>query len=202
MNAVITADIVNSTQMNRPSFNKLMNTDLLKLFGKGNIEVYRGDSFQALVKNAEDALRCCVISRLLAIRYSETHRIDIRMSIGLGILNDDKIKLGSNMAELLISTGRSFDKLQASSRKLYITSGNPDKDFTYDIIAEYLDSILERTTPRQAEVLYYILLGKTQVETAGLLKKTTATISQHVKTARYDEIESILTKFKILTKQL
>jgi hypothetical protein len=201
MNAVITADIVNSTLMGKLPFNDLLN-HLQQLFGKNNIEIYRGDSFQAYVKNAEDALLNCVKSRVLAIQHTSNHRIDIRMSISIGILNDTKARMGSNMAELLVNSGRHFDRLQTSSRKLYITSIEQEKNFTYDIIAEYLDSILERITAKQADVLYPILSGKTQVETARLLNKTTATISQHVKTARYDEIENILNKFKILTNQL
>jgi hypothetical protein len=201
MNAVITGDIVNSTQMKKSSFTNLVD-DLLRLFEEDKIEIYRGDSFQAYMKHADNALLNCVKSRLLAIQYSEKQRIDIRLSISIGRLKANIVNLGSNMDELFINSGRYFDKFQNSSRKLYITCDDKDKNFTYEIIAEYLDSILERTTPRQAEVLYYILSGKTQVETARLLNKTTATISQHVKTARYDEIESILQKFKTLTDQL
>lgn len=201
MNAVITADIVNSTLMGKAPFEALMN-NLQQLFGKNNIEIYRGDSFQALVKNAEDALLNCVKSRLLAIKHTAGHRIDIRMSMGIGVLDDTRVRLGSNMAALLVNSGREFDRLQTSSRKLYINSIEQEKNFTYDIIAEYLDSILERVTAKQADVLYPILCGKSQVETARLLNKTTATVSQHVKTARYDEIENLLNKFKILTNQL
>ncbi|MBB5395615.1 hypothetical protein [Mucilaginibacter sp. AK015] len=201
MNAVITADIVNSTVLDKESFRKLISA-LTALFGKDNLEIYRGDSFQAFVKKADNALLDCIKSRLLAIQYSHKQRIDIRMSISIGLLNSDTGKLGSNMDELFISSGRYFDKFQNTSHKLYIVSGIKEADFTYEIMAQYLDSILERVTARQAEVVYQLLCGKTQVETARLLNKTTATISQHVKTARYDEIENILNKFDILTNQL
>jgi DNA-binding CsgD family transcriptional regulator len=201
MNAVITGDIVNSTLMAKKSFTKLVD-DLLGLFTADKIEIYRGDSFQAFMKDGDGALLNCIKSRLLAIQYSGQHRIDIRLSIGLGFIKGDIVKLGSNMEELFVKSGRYFDKFQNTPRKLYIVSGNQDKDFTFEIIAEYLDSILERTTPRQAEILFNLLSGKSQVETAKLLNKTKATVSQHVKTARYDEIVNLLQKFKILTNQL
>jgi histidinol phosphatase-like enzyme len=200
MNAVITADIVNSTLLNKESFKKLTDA-LVHLFNQDKIELYRGDSFQVYMNKAESALLYAVKSRLLAIQYTEQQRIDIRLSISIGDIKSDVINLGSNMEELFIKSGRYFDKFQNSSHKLSIISSDEEKNFTYEIIAQYLDSIMEKITARQAEVLYHMLSGQSQVETAKILKKTTATISQHVKTARYDEIESLLQKFKILTNK-
>jgi DNA-binding CsgD family transcriptional regulator len=201
MNAVITGDIVNSTLMPKKMFAALID-GLSGLFANDKIEIYRGDSFQAFMKDADDALENCIKSRLLAIQYSDEHRVDIRLSIGLGFIKGDVAHLGSNMEELFVKSGRYFDRFQNSTRKLIIVSGNEDKDLTFEIIAEYMDSILERTTPRQAEILFNLLSGKSQVETARLLNKTKATVSQHVKTARYDEILNLLQKFKILTNRL
>lgn len=201
MNAVVTADIVNSTLMNKTLFSNLVN-DLSDLFSEDKIEFYRGDSFQVFIKDADNALLKCIKSRLLAIQYSEEKRIDIRLSISIGNLKSSVKVIGSNMDDLFIKSGRYFDKFQKTSRKLYITCGEEDKDFTYEIIAEYVDSLLGRVTAKQAEVLSIILSDKPQIEAAKLLGVTTATVSQHVKAARFEEIESMLTKFKILTNQL
>jgi hypothetical protein len=197
MNAVITADIVNSTALTEASFSLLIK-DLKEYFKKDKIEFYRGDSFQVFINDAGNALLKCIKSRLLAIQYTEQTRIDIRLSVSIGQLKSGVVNLGSNMEELFVNSGRYFDKFQNSPRRLYINSGNAEKDFTYEIIAEYVDSLLERLTARQAMVVYHLLSGKTQVETARLLKLTPATISEHVKAAKYDEIKSMLNKFKIL----
>jgi len=201
MNAVITADIVNSTLMNKALFAKLVN-DLLSLFKEDKIEFYRGDSFQVLIKDANSALLKCIKSRLLAMQYSEKKRIDIRLSLSIGNLKSNVNDIGSNMDDLFVKSGRYFDKFQRSSRKLFINCGDGGKDFTYEIIAQYMDSLLEKITIKQAQVLSIILSDKSQIEAAKLLSVTTATISQHVKAARFEEIESLLTKFKILTNQL
>jgi hypothetical protein len=201
MNAAITADIVNSTLMDEASFPLLLK-DLEHCFEHDKIEFYRGDSFQVFIKDAESVLLKCIMSRLLAIQYSRQTKVDIRQSVSIGVLKSGVVKLGSNMEDLFVNSGRYFDKFQNSSRRLYISTGSPEKDFTYEIIAEYTDSLMDRLTARQAKVLYHLLSGKTQAETATLLKLTPATISDHVKAARYEEIKSMLNKFKILTNQL
>jgi hypothetical protein len=201
MNAVITADIVNSTLLNKSLFSNLVN-DLLVLFKEDKIEFYRGDSFQAFIKDANSALLKCVKSRLLAIQYSERKRIDIRLSISIGNIKSNVKDIGLNMEDLFVKSGRYFDKFQNSSRRLYINCGDKNKDFTYEIIAEYVDSLLATVTAKQAKVLSIILSDKSQVEAAKILNVTTATVSQHVKAARFEEIESMLSKFKILTNQL
>ena len=136
------------------------------------------------------------------MQYSEKKRIDIRLSLSIGNLKSNVNDIGSNMDDLFVKSGRYFDKFQRSSRKLFINSGDDGKDFTYEIIAQYMDSLLEKITIKQAQVLSIILSDKSQIEAAKLLSVTTATISQHVKAARFEEIESLLTKFKILTNQL
>jgi RNA polymerase sigma factor (sigma-70 family) len=201
MKAVVTADVVNSTLVKAADFNDL--SDKIKaIYEKDKIEFYRGDSFQVLVNDAEKAFLQSILSRLLAMQYSNKQEIDIRMSISLGKLSSNSEKIGSNMDDLFVRSGRAFDKFQNSTRRLYVVSGNESIDFTFEIMAEYMDSLLENITPRQAEVLYYMLKGMSQVEIARQLDKTTATINQHVKTARYTEIESLLKKFVILTQQL
>ena len=55
INAVITADIVASTQLSRTDSKKLMK-NLLLLLNPHLHEFFRGDSFQVYVKSAEDAL--------------------------------------------------------------------------------------------------------------------------------------------------
>jgi hypothetical protein len=201
MKAVVTADVVNSTLVKAADFNDL--SDKIKaIYEKDKIEFYRGDSFQVLVNDAQKIFLQSILSRLLAMQYSNKQKVDIRMSISLGKLNSNSGKIGSNMDDLFVRSGRAFDKFQNSTRRLYVVSGNESIDFTFEIMAEYMDSLLENITPRQAEVLYYMLKGMSQVEIARQLDKTTATINQHVKTARYTEIESLLKKFVILTQQL
>lgn len=201
MQAVLTADIVHSTRLPEREFDRLV-AGLKSLFRHDTIEFYRGDSFQVLLQDAAPALLKAVCSRLLAIGYTADERIDIRVSISLGRLTTPTGKIGSSMDELFIQSGRHFDRLTGSDRRFYIVSGDEEKDFTYEIIAGYADSLLEKVTARQAEVLVHLLSGSTQKEVARLLGKTAPTINQHIKTARFEEIKRVIIKYETLTQHL
>jgi hypothetical protein len=200
MRAILTADIVNSSFLTT-AFDKLID-DLKQFFGDEKTDFYNGDSFRVLIIKPETALLKCIKSRLLAITYAEKHTVDIRVSINIGYLRADDIDLRSSMDELLVASGRSFAKLQGTPRRLYINSGHAEKDFTYEIIAEYADSLVAQITAKQAKVIYQLLSGKSQVETAAFLGLSTATVNKQVKAGRYEEIRSVLNKFETLTNQL
>lgn len=200
MQAILTADIVNSSFLTT-GFDNLIE-DLKQFFGEEKTDFFNGDSFRVLVIHPEMALMKCIKSRLLAIKYTESQAIDIRVSINIGHLQSDEIDLRSSMDELLVTSGRSFAKLQGTSRRLYISCGQKEKDFTYEIMAEYADSLIARITAKQAKVIFQLLSGKSQVETAAFLKLSTATVSKQVKAGRYEEIRSLLNKFETLTNQL
>jgi hypothetical protein len=200
MRAILTADIVNSSLLTT-EFDCLIN-DLKQFFGEEKTDFFNGDSFRVLIIRPENALMKCIKSRLLAIKYAENRAIDIRVSINIGHLQSDDIDLRSSMDELLVASGRSFAKLQGTSRRLYINSGDKEKDFTYEIIAEYADSLMAKITAKQAKIIYQLLSGKSQVETAAALQLSTATVSKQVKAGRYEELRSMLNKFELLTNQL
>ncbi len=67
--AVLTGDIVNSTKLSKARELKLTSclTGLFIEFDS-KLEFYRGDSFQAYVKNPANALRLALLSRTAAIK--------------------------------------------------------------------------------------------------------------------------------------
>jgi hypothetical protein len=204
MQAVITADIVNSTKMDPQDFQVLTN-EIQKLYTAPNrIEFYRGDSFQALITDAKTAYKNILLSRLKAISYSLEDRIDIRISISLGIIKEDIISnLGSHLEEVFINSGRAFDQFsnQKSERFLLITCGNKTYDISYELLARYTDSLLSQISAKQAITLYYLFLGKSQKETAALLNKSKPTINKQVKAARFEELMVLLNIYETLTKE-
>ena len=126
MQAVITADIVNSTKLKPKDFKGLVN-DIENMFEAPNrVEFYRGDSFQALIAEGADAYRLMLLARLKAITYSAKERTDIRMGISLGTVNTETGHLGSNVEEIFILffvlgwSSLSFSQIMES---LFIISG-------------------------------------------------------------------------------
>lgn len=177
--------------------------DNLKVFfSDEQQDFYNGDSFRVLIDDPKTVLLKCVKSRLIAIQYTAAQQADIRISINIGKLKSEKVDLRSSMDELLVASGRSFAKLQETRQRLFITAGDKEKDFTYDIIAGYTDSLIAQVTAKQAKIIFELLSGRSQVETAALLKLATATVSKQVKAARYEELKSMINKFEILTTRL
>jgi len=201
MQAVLTADIVNSTLLTDEHFIALVNE--IKSVYKGElIEFYRGDSFQVLIQDAEYALIEAIKSRLLAKSFEDYQTLDIRISISIGNVESKVPALSSNMDKIFVNSGRLFDNFTNSNRKLLMSCGDEEKDFTFEIIAEYLDSLLEAMTSKQALVIYHMLSGTQQKDIAGKLQLSGATISKHVKTAHFDELQRLLEKYKIFVKKI
>lgn len=198
MEAVITADIVNSTKLGQREF-ELLVRDINNIF-HDRIEFYRGDSFQAIVYNAENAYENILLSRLKAITYSKTERIDIRLSLSLGYVDKNIINLGSHLDDIFIASGRTFDKLDKYDNLLLIKSKDEKINYSYDLIARYTDSLLSQVSPKQAMVLFHLLLGYNQKEVAKMLDKKAPTISQQVKASRFDELKILMKNYKFITK--
>jgi len=84
--AVITGDIVNSTQLATVKEKKLLNV-LKNILVPHQFEFYRGDSFQMYQRNAGGALKTALLCRTAAISISQDNKAataDVRLSIGIG----------------------------------------------------------------------------------------------------------------------
>src|SRR6185436_6358149 len=119
--AVITADIVNSTLIS-VGLEKKFKEELANVLNLHKYEFYRGDSFQIFVKNPKQALQIVLQMRVTARKVS--HINDIRTSIGIGKANPYLKKISTSTDEAFILSGRSFDELAKSERRLIIHSPN------------------------------------------------------------------------------
>jgi len=202
MQAVITADIVNSTKLEPDAFHAL-EEDIRALYDKPfRLLFYRGDSYQVLIPEGYSAYRYMLLSRLIAISYSKDVRIDIRQSLRLGNVSKEIIDMGSHVDPVFVNSGRSFDQFSEgeAGRLLLMTCGDKLFDMNFELIARYTDSLLSQVTAKQAKAINQLFSGKTQKETAALLGKTGATINQQVKAARFEELELLVSKYEELTQ--
>lgn len=201
MQAVLTGDIVNSTKL--PSAKEKGLIKLLEqIFTPYKYEFYRGDSFQVLVKDASVSLRIALLCRTAAIGIVENNVADVKISIGLGEV-DDRIKtLGSAKGEAFLLSGRAFDELEKTNSRLVISTANTMANFALEIIADYVNSIYSRMTTKQARVIFELLKGGLQQDVVKRLKKSKSTISQHATSGRWAEIEKILNQYELLVKAI
>jgi hypothetical protein len=203
LSAVITADIVNSTQLAKANYKKLLK-NLELLFGEYQYEFFRGDSFQVFLKSPGEALAVLLKARTAAIRLSEnTSSSDIRASIGIGTVKLPVKSIQTAIGDVFVLSGRAFDKLEKEER-LSIVSDERNKAVNIGlvVISQFIDYLFQRLTFKQAAVVYELLMNRTQTETALRLQKSQATINKHTQAAGWPELEKLLAEYKDLISQI
>jgi hypothetical protein len=200
--AVMTGDIVNSSKLlpkqEQALFEKLMDAIL-----KGHpYEFYRGDSFQAFIDKPARSLQLALACRALAISFSEqpVMSFDVRISIAIGKVTLPIGDLGTNKEAPFVLSGRRLDTLKEEGRRLAIVSGDRKADIAFDVMSNYIDSIFQKMTTRQSEVIVELLNGISQQQLAESLGKSKSTISELATAGKWPEIELLMQHFEELVK--
>ena len=202
--AVLTGDIVNSTRLTVARGKKLSEV-IAGLFSDHRFEFYRGDSFQAYLRQPDTALQLALLCRSAAIgiaREDKSVMSDVRISIGIGSVNTPVRSLKTAQGEAFTLSGRQFDEIAKSNTRLALSSANALANEGLGVIADYINSIFDSMTGKQAEVVFLLLKGDSQQDVAKKLRKTKSTIHQRVSAARWPEIEKLLQQFQHIIKLL
>ena len=205
LHAVLTGDIVNSTQL-PPTAELILLERLKKTFANYITEFYRGDSFQIYMRDPVGSLRVALLARSLAVGLNESEEgpalADVRISIGIGPVVFPVMSPGTAKGKAFLLSGRGLDDIQKTERRLSIVSDHPIADIGLQVMADYLDAIYRGMTTKQAAAIAWLLDGDTQQDAASKLGKSKSTISQLVTAGRWPEIERLLQQFENLIKQL
>ncbi|MEP6746676.1 MAG: hypothetical protein ABJB86_03060 [Bacteroidota bacterium] len=202
--AVLTGDIVNSTRLAPAAEKKLLKV-LQQILLPHTVEFYRGDSFQAYLKNAADALQTALLCRAAAIAVipdKTNFSSDVRISIGIGKTKAPVKKPGTANGEAFVLSGRAFDEIVTKNKRLAIVTANDLANEGLQVIADYINSIFNAMTGRQAVVVFELLKGETQQHVAAKLKKSKSTINQHVRAGSWPEIEKLMQQYKNIVQHL
>ena len=92
----------------------------------------------------------------------------------------------------------SYKKKVSIKRTMFFRSNEPTRENTIDVVVNLLDSMLNKCSARQCEVLYYKLLCKNEKEIGKILRRSQSTISQHSSAAGWHAIESSVKFFEKL----
>lgn len=198
LQAVLTGDIVNSTLLEPAQEQKLLKL-LESVLTPYRYEFYRGDSFQVYQEQADDALKTALLCRTAAIALmpeSSPNAADVRISIGLGGVVTPVESLATAKGEAFLLSGRTFDEMEKTEGRLVMAIENKIAAVGLAVISDYINSIFKQMTEKQAEVIFELLQGNSQQQVAEKLNKSKSTISQHVSSGRWDDIERILVNYK------
>ena len=190
MNAILTADIINSRKLS----SKKWMADLkafLNTFGKSpnDWEIYRGDEFQLEIRNPEDAL--LVAYQLKA--FFKCINLDIRISIGFGEKTYKARKITESNGSAFIRSGETFDTLKKKKLNLAINSGDAFFDEELNLMLKLSLSFMDNWLQQSAEFVLVAIQNPTlsQEEIGTLLGINQAAVSRRQKRANYELIKEL-----------
>lgn len=202
--SVITGDIVNSTGL-PPADEKKLIKILQEILAGHKHEFFRGDSFQAYIKESDQALRIALLCRTAAIGLLPEQSpplSDVRVSIGIGEVESPVRTLAIAKGEAFLMSGRALDSMEKTEGRLIIVTNDKMAALALNVMSDYINSIYHQMTPKQAEVIFELLKGSSQQHAADKLNRSKSTISQHVTAGRWDEIENILNRYQNILELL
>jgi hypothetical protein len=199
--AVLTTDIVHSTQLNATDYSAVMTTleKLLKsheLKYECKFEIFRGDSFQVLYPNIIDAMKSALSIRLFLQSGIDCPAVKLTQSLATGSIDKASTKLSSSLGEAFILSGRALDKASRGDLIVNISSNVGANDLTISTL--FLHHLLDGLTEKQAEVLYYYIDFDfpEQQSIADHMNMTRQNITAHLKRSGAELVKAYLLGYR------
>ena len=214
MYAAISADIVSSTSLciEETIALKQWTEDLFSILEKrfpgfwGRL--IKGDYIECLLPSAKDSFRVALIikSRIKSFPVAESKEkklsqtYGIRMAMGIGDMRIVDKEHGIMDGEAIYLSGRTLDEMGTPNKNGTFLIEPADKQLrpALHTIGMLTDALLNNTTKRQSEVIYYKLLSKSEQEIADILGVKQSGINQHSTSAKWYCIEEALNYFEHL----
>ena len=205
--AVLTGDIINFTRLNSEQRQSLVvaTEKLLKSWvdTPGDAEVFRGDSYQVILGDINNAIKKSIKLICWFKKHSDTVnniQLSSRVSVGIGTIAYKGKSVLDSDGEAFHQSGRYFDKMGAGET-LTIQTNNEEINQQVTIILSFINLFINQWTPNQAEVIYLACEGYTQLKMAEELNLNQAAVNRRLKAASWKEVEKgILYINKLVTK--
>ena len=213
--AVITGDIVDSSQVNGSEKNQLI--DSLKESFQGikkwqatsddgslpKFAIFRGDSFQGLLSNPADALRASIFIRSGMRKNQPTDKEtnwDVRLAVGIGPVDHLPENISEGDGPAYRKSGPILDDLKGDY-KLAITTPWEQINGEFKTSCALLDAIIAKWTAQQAEIVWLLLQEKKAKTIAEELDISQAAVHYRVKGAGWFAVEQCLERYKAIIKK-
>ncbi len=201
--AVITGDIIDSSKLSTKNWERLhaalaeSSGELRALFERDmplNVDLFRGDSWQALVLDPAKALRLSLLFRTLLRAKMDIPSLDTRMAIGVGRIDLlPKSRVSQGHGEAFTLSGGALDELhEARWGNMCFTSADKEQSDKLDVIVRLIDAIASRWTTKQALAVSGALQGMRQEEIGAKVwrkKISQQAVAQHLKRADWYAVE-------------
>lgn len=191
--AVLSGDIVRSTELEHSIYEDLLYTlhnqlSLIRSLNPNNkFEVTRGDSFQVLVRDVENAATYALLLRTSL--KSRNNNYDCRISLAIGHDVSIRHTIGSSTGDAFTLSGRALDNMTTDTLKIS-TLVQPFNEH-FGLLTKYVDHQISEMTERQCAITYIILKNQdslTQKEIAELLGVNRVSVNRSINSANLNLI--------------
>lgn len=193
--AVITSDIVNSSDLNSKHLGEIRHL-ILGLKHESILlkpEFYRGDSFQLAVKQL-NAAEVALKYRTAVIEWNDS--VDLRISIGLGSVSSWKENVLLSGGTAFERSGKMLDQMKQKEIRLAIITGDKELNDELETYCFLIDTILNAMTSAQANALFYKLEGYSQLEISEKLQISQPAVSKTLKAANWKAVDKFLQRYR------
>ena len=185
--AVITGDIINSqaSDIETDWFSELQKR--LSVYGESpkDWQVYRGDSFQLVSYQPENALK---VALSLKATFKQFKELNVRMAIGIGTMEQHRDEVLQSSGDAFVNSGRKFDSLKKQT--LAVQSPWQDFDKTINLLISLALLTIDNWSETSAEVVLARLEypEATQNEIAEMLSIPQSRVSERLSRAGFEPI--------------
>ena len=220
MIAVLTADLIDSSLYEENVLLEVLNS-LKKEFktiteeydpNEIRLQIYRGDSFQGIIKSPENALQIAlqIKTAINRIHFKETKKnkayskiADFKIAIGIGAQGIEREAITESNGPAFQFSGRTLDEMKTEHRKTKLKTDFEEVNAEFNASLYLLDTITDKWSTASAEVVYYLLKGFKEREVAAAIDISQSAVNQRKKAAGWDAISVLLDRYReVILKNL
>ncbi len=206
--ATISADVVDSTSLSAEDTIRLKESlegffpVMRSLCGQAWGRVVRGDSVECVIPEVALSLRiallikCYVRSLELPSASTLMRKKGVRMAIGIGALRIVDEEKGIIDGEAIYASGRELNALAGSDAVTISLVADLPGMRGYAALCDVLGFMVDQSTNKQCNVLYYLLLGYSQKKIAEVLGLEPPTVNKHAAAAGWNVIQRAMSRFE------
>ena len=206
---VITGDIIESSAIQIKYRDFLLKSireiaDELSVIEPLRIEMFRGDSFQAVIDSPENAIKIAVLLRagLKGHTPKECKKPwDARLSIGVGTISYHADNTVLSDGEAFQYSGRTLDEM--GKRRLVVKTRWADVNEELQVSGAFADEVVSSWSVPQSQAAYQALLYNiSQKEIANKFQKSAQNISKLLGAAKVNLVQMYIDRYHKLISNL
>lgn len=202
MLCVITGDVINSKKNKPQTWLNPLKKELNAIGATPKSwQIYRGDSFQAVINKAEDGL---LTAMKLKASLRSVKGINVRMALGLGTRTYNAAKVTESNGSAFVHSGEKFEMLNQQKQNLAIKSDWPQFDEEMNLYLKLALIAMNNWTVNTAEIVRVAMENpkKSQHQLGKLIGIKQSAISTRLTRAYYEEMMEVNEMYKAKLKLL